>query len=375
MDKKMSPSINGRYQDNLIVGRSPAIAGMLADIQNAAPYNVNILTSGPTGAGKELVAQTVHAKSKRNGALVSVNCAAIPRDLLEAELFGHEKGAFTGAASRRVGRFEEADGGTLFLDEIGDMPLDLQTKLLRVLETRAISRIGSNKETAVDFRLVCATHQDLKAKTARGLFRGDLMFRLSVIEIRVPPLKDRLSDIPELLSKMAEQMENDGTGLIAPEMTQAGLDELMRYDWPGNVRELKNFFQRAAVLSRGEPIDNAWVRRLLFGEIKLVDEQEQIWNAIQVLPRSEQVSSCDLMSEATDGLSVSRDAIRAFLENKAVFSVKDHLASQEKDTIEIALDLADNNVSRAAQHLDLKRTTLTAKMRKYGIGCDASVDD
>ena len=371
----MSPSINGRYQDNLIVGRSPAIAGMLADIQNAAPYNVNILTSGPTGAGKELVAQTVHAKSKRNGALVSVNCAAIPRDLLEAELFGHEKGAFTGAASRRVGRFEEADGGTLFLDEIGDMPLDLQTKLLRVLETRTISRIGSNKETAVDFRLVCATHQDLKAKTARGLFREDLMFRLSVIEIRVPPLKDRLSDIPELLSKMAEQMENDGTGLIAPEMTQAGLDELMRYDWPGNVRELKNFFQRAAVLSRGEPIDNAWVRRLLFGEIKLVDEQEQIWNAIQVLPRSEQVSSCDSMSEATDGLSVSRDAIREFLENKPVFSVKDHLASQEKDTIEIALDLADNNVSRAAQHLDLKRTTLTAKMRKYGIGCDASVDN
>ena len=371
----MTPPTKRRYQDSLIVGRSPAIAGMLADIQNAAPYNVNILTNGPTGAGKELVAQTVHAKSNRKGALVSVNCAAIPRDLLEAELFGHEKGAFTGAASRRVGRFEEADGGTLFLDEIGDMPLDLQTKLLRVLETRTISRIGSNKETSVDFRLVCATHQDLKAKTARGLFREDLMFRLSVIEIRVPPLKDRLSDIPELLSKMAEQMENDGTGLIAPEMTQAGLDELMRYDWPGNVRELKNFFQRAAVLSRGEPIDNAWVRRLLFGEIKLVDEQEQIWNAIQVLPRSEQISESGLELGAAGGLTISRAAIRDFLEDQPLFSVKDYLATLENDIIEIALDLADNNVSRAAQHLDLKRTTLTAKMRKYGIGHDEPADD
>lgn len=354
----MTVSAARTRRSSLIIGSSPATRKMLTDIYDVSPYNVNVLTIGPTGSGKELVAQTLHEASGRRGKLVSVNCAAIPRDLLEAELFGHEKGAFTGAALRRIGRFEEARGGTLFLDEIGDMPLELQGKLLRVLEARTISRVGSNTETPIDFRLVCATHQHLQNRVTQGLFREDLFFRLSVLVINVPPLKDRVQDIPELVDAIARQMETGDTGLLPPRLSQDGLDELMHYDWPGNVRELKNFCQRAAVLCRGKPVGRAEVQKLLNQRIDAAAEQAGLRNSILALSDSakehENTPACD-------------EDFRDFLENEEGFSLKDYLGNQERGFIEMAMDMSNENTTKAAKLLGLHRTTLLAKMRKYEI--------
>ena len=349
-----------------IVGNSPAVEQMRQEIENVSTYNVNVLTTGPTGAGKELVVQALHAMSGRKGKLISVNCAAIPRDLLEAELFGHEKGAFTGASSSRKGRFEDAARGTLFLDEIGDMPLELQAKLLRVIETRKISRLGSNSERSVDFRLVCATHKNLNGKLQKGEFREDLLYRLSVVVINVPPLKDRVQDIPELVKSISWQIQNDGTGLIPPPVEVDGLDELMRYDWPGNVRELKNFLQRAAVFSQGTPLTRSIVRRLLHLEQRNVEEQTGIWNAIHNIPsiQNKAPEDCSTSQEVQKSDAIALQTLRS----TQPFCLKEHLESIELNYISTALKLSDYNATKAAQMLSLKRTTLIAKMRKYGIG-------
>lgn len=353
---------------NPIIGSSPAIKDMQSDILDCAPYNVNVLATGPTGAGKELVAQVVHSASGRKGPLVSVNCAAIPRDLLEAELFGHEKGAFTGAVSRRIGRIEQADGGTLFLDEIGDMPLDLQAKLLRVIEARVITRVGSNTEVPVDFRLVCATHQDLEAKAALGKFREDLMFRLSVFVIRVPPLKERLQDIPELVEAISKQMETGDTGLKPPRFELCAQAELMRYDWPGNVRELKNFLQRAAVLSRGKSLEFNDIRKLMNGKIQPAEEQDALWNAIGNLPEHEPSTVPETHEYEETKLNLSRDRIVETLNSGTIFSLKDHLEKHESEIIEVALEMCGGNTAEAAKQMALKRTTLIAKIHKYKLG-------
>jgi len=352
---------------NPIVGSSPAIKQMQSDLLDCAPYNVNVLATGPTGAGKELVAQVIHLASGRKGPLVSVNCAAIPKDLLEAELFGHEKGAFTDAISRRVGRIEQAEGGTLFLDEIGDMPLDLQAKLLRIIEARVVTRVGSNTETPVDFRLVCATHQDLEAKVALGQFREDLMYRLSVFVVRVPSLKERLQDIPELVEKISQQMETGDTGLVPPRFELCAQAELMRYDWPGNVRELKNFLQRAAVLSRGEPVEHLDIRKLLNGKIKVAEEQETLWDAIEALPKHEDSLDPETPDYEATGLSLSHERIRETLGAGQIFSLKEHLEKHESDIVKIALEMCGGNTAEAAKLMALKRTTLIAKIHKYNL--------
>jgi sigma-54 specific flagellar transcriptional regulator A len=354
----MDASSAKQRRSSAIIGTSQAIRDMLSDIYEASPYNVNVLTIGPTGAGKELVAQTIHEASGRRGKLVSVNCAAIPRDLLEAELFGHEKGAFTGAAARRIGRFEEASKGTLFLDEIGDMPLELQGKLLRVLESRKISRIGSNAECPIDFRLVCATHQNLHDRVKQGLFREDLLFRLSVLLIHVPPLKHRLQDIPELIEAIARQMNASDTELLVPRFSQDGLDELMSYNWPGNVRELKNFCQRAAVLCRGQTVGRPEVRRLLNQRIDVAAEQAGLRNSIFVLNN---------LVQADQSKQNYHENFCDLLEHTDNFSLKDYLATQERGLIEAALDMSKHNATKASKLLGLHRTTLLAKMRKYGI--------
>lgn len=356
-----------------IVGSSPAVTRMRQEIENVSSYNVNVLTTGPTGAGKELVVQALHAMSGRKGKLICVNCAAIPRDLLEAELFGHEKGAFTGASTSRKGRFEDAARGTLFLDEIGDMPLELQAKLLRVIETRKISRLGSNAERPVDFRLVCATHKNLGGKLHKGEFREDLLYRLSVVVIRVPPLKYRIQDIPELIAAISTQIENDGSGLVPPPVELDGMEELMRYDWPGNVRELKNFLQRAAVFSRGKPLTRSMVRRLLHLDERHVEEQECLRSAIHNIPAStEQSTSSDQNSRAADIQKFSTDTLQT-LQGSEPFSLKDHLGNIELRYITTALKLADYSTTKAADMLSLKRTTLIAKMQKYGIGSEAKI--
>ena len=351
----------------MISGSSEPIKTLLADIKNAAPYNVNVLVVGPTGCGKELVVQTLHKLSGRKGKLVSVNCAAIPRDLLEAELFGHEKGSFTGAATRRIGRFEEAAGGTLFLDEIGDMPLELQSKLLRAIEARAVSRIGSNSEQPIDFRLVCATHQNIGHKVDKGEFRQDLMYRISVVMLQVPSLQDRISDLPELARSISHGLETDGSGLVPPKVSNDGLAEMMAYSWPGNIRELRNFLQRAAVLSTDVPIDKNVVRRLLHLPKDRLAEQTALWTAIDQMPDDDEFIISDSVTASFE--NADQSMIR-MLNGDDQFDLQGHLSAQEAKFIELALELSNYNTAKAAKRLSLKRTTLIAKMRKYGISSD-----
>ncbi|MEO0795694.1 MAG: sigma-54 dependent transcriptional regulator [Verrucomicrobiota bacterium] len=237
-----------------IIGNSEPLQRVLDEVKQVAPTKATVMLNGETGTGKELIAQMIHQNSSRSrGAFVPVHCAAIPANLLESELFGHEKGAFTGATERRIGRFEAADGGTLFLDEIGEIDAPTQVKLLRFLETRTVERLGSMKQIAVDVRLVCATNRNLRAEVDAGRFREDLYFRLNVVPIVLPPLRDRLDDIPMLLDHFigAFAKEND---LAKPRLTTSALSVLQRYPWPGNIRELRNFCENLVVMKRGGEI-------------------------------------------------------------------------------------------------------------------------
>ena len=234
-----------------IVGRSTALRRVLREVEVVAPTDSGVLIQGETGTGKELIAQAVHNRSgRRDRPFVKVNCAAIPSGLLESELFGHEKGAFTGAIARKPGRFELADKGTLFLDEVGDIPLDLQAKLLRVLQEHEFERLGSTRTQQVDVRVVAATHRDLKQMVAEGAFRSDLYYRLHVFPLAVPPLRDRREDIPFIVRHFVDkysQRMNRHIEIVSPRTMEA----LTNYAWPGNVRELQNFIERAVILSPG----------------------------------------------------------------------------------------------------------------------------
>ena len=222
-----------------------------------APSNATILLLGETGTGKELFAQMVHQASQRSkGPFMAVHCAAIPANLLESELFGHEKGAFTGANERRVGRFESADGGTLFLDEIGEIDATTQVKLLRFLETRSVERLGSHRPIPLDLRLVCATNRDLPQMVKDGKFREDLFYRLSVVPLCLPPLRERTDDIPLLLAHYFERFAKEN-GSAAPKLTPEALAHLVRYSWPGNIRELRNTCENLAVLRAGKTVGQA----------------------------------------------------------------------------------------------------------------------
>lgn len=237
-----------------IVGRSPAIRRVLDLIQKVAPTRATVLITGATGTGKELVARAVHDLSDRSTKrFVGINCSALTDSLLESELFGHVKGAFTGALHAKRGLFEEASGGTLFLDEIGDVSEATQVKLLRVLQERVITPVGGNTEIAVDFRLVTATNRDLKARVASGEFREDLYYRLSIFPIDVPPLKERSEDIP-LLADSFRLRFADQNGVEAPDLPASTMSKMMAYEWPGNIRELENFVERAVIVHAGEPI-------------------------------------------------------------------------------------------------------------------------
>jgi len=234
-----------------IVGRSAVLRRVLRQVEVVAPTDSGVLIQGETGTGKELIAQAVHNRSgRRDRPFIKVNCAAIPSGLLESELFGHEKGAFTGAIARKPGRFELADKGTLFLDEVGDIPLDLQAKLLRVLQEREFERLGSTRTQQVDVRLIAATHRDLKQMVAEGMFRSDLYYRLHVFPLPIPPLRDRSEDIPFIVRHFVDkysQRMNRHIETISPRTMEA----LKDYAWPGNVRELQNFIERAVILSPG----------------------------------------------------------------------------------------------------------------------------
>jgi DNA-binding NtrC family response regulator len=246
-----------------IVGSSPALQSVLAKVAKVAPTDSTVLITGETGTGKELIARAIHKRSARSTrAFVSVNCAAIPRDLIASELFGHEKGAFTGATQRRLGRFESADGGTIFLDEAGELPSETQISLLRVLQEREFQRVGSNESLPIDVRVVAATNRDLEAAIAAGGFREDLFYRLNVFPIEVPPLRQRREDIPLLVEYFVDRYASKAGKKITG-IDRRSLDLLRSYSWPGNIRELQNVIERSVIISDTENllVDESWVGR------------------------------------------------------------------------------------------------------------------
>ncbi len=332
----------------MIVGRSRAAVQMRGLVQRVARSNASVLVTGPSGAGKEVLARAIHEESDRSGKpFVAINCGAIPPELIESELFGHERGAFTGAHARRIGRFEEADGGTLFLDEIGDMRFDMQVKLLRVLEDRLVTRIGGSAPMSVDVRIISATHQDLGQAIAGNRFRQDLLFRLGVLPIKAPPLSERVEDVPLLVEHFQAV---PGNGFRAA-FSVTALDRLQEHDWPGNVRELRNLVERANVLFGGSTVGRAEVDELLGcsgsgGTFETAFDHGD--DTVVPFPARPVAAVPDWSG-------------------RSPINLKELLETLELERIQMALDLADGVVSEAARLLTLKRTTLIEKMRKYAL--------
>lgn len=328
---------DGTERRQRITGNSRPIRQVRKLIEQVAEFDTNVLITGESGTGKELVARTIHDLSDRaDKPFVPINCGAIPAELLESELFGHEKGAFTGAVSARTGRFELAEGGTLFLDEIGDMSLDMQVKLLRVLQERCFERVGSNETRQTDVRIIAATHRNLTDASQSGEFREDLYYRLSVFPIEMPPLYKRASDLPQLLDELLvqHQGENAGELRIGPEALQA----LTSYAWPGNIRELSNLVERLAILYPT-------------GEISLEDLPTKYRDVANQCPESE------------TGAQPSEPAGTTL----TGVSLKLHLQEIETNLISKAMTEADGVVAGAARLLNMRRTTLVEKLAKYNL--------
>src|SRR6186713_1289245 len=253
-NRDLKVAMESRYE---IVGQSPALRGVLESVQRSAPTNATVLLLGESGVGKELVARTIHRNSSRAGQrFIQVNCAAIPEELIESELFGHEKGSFTGATEKQIGKFEQADKGTIFLDEVGDMSPKTQAKVLRVLQEGEVERLGSARTIKVDVRVIAATNKNLEEEIEKGTFREDLYFRLAVIPIHVPPLRERSEDIPLLVRHYVEFFSRENN-TRPKRITQAALDALQRYRWKGNIREVRNTVERLIIMTSGDTIDVA----------------------------------------------------------------------------------------------------------------------
>ena len=328
-----------RYGPLPLIGESAAIRALRGLIGRVAASDASVLVTGPSGSGKELVARAIHQASGRAGqGFVALNCGAIPAELMESELFGHEQGAFTGASARRIGRFEEAHRGTLFLDEIGDMRFDMQVKLLRVLEDGLVQRVGGGAPFASDVRIVSATHQDIDGAIAANRFREDLYFRLGVVPIRVPSLAERVEDLPLLIAHFRQKRAG---GPIA-RFDRDAMMRLMAHDWPGNVRELRNVVERADILFAGAVIGA--------GEVEILLGLKAGQSPPHIEPPPQQ--DAPPMAEPID--------------------LKDLIERVEQERIQSALEAAQGVISEAARLLTLKRTTLIEKMRKYGVGTQAA---
>ncbi len=259
-NRRLREELGHRYEFDNIIGRSSAMQEIFATIERVAPTRATVLLAGESGVGKDLIARAIHYHSPRNDRpFVKINCTAIPENLMESELFGYEKGAFTGANATKPGKFEQADTGTAFLDEIGDVPANIQVKLLRILQEREFERLGSNKTRHIDVRIVAATNQDLRAALEQGTFREDLYYRLNVVPIEIPPLRERPEDIPFLAGHFVNRLAA-ANGSAVNSITEAAIQKLMEYHWPGNVRELENVIERSLVLSSGTTLDAADIR-------------------------------------------------------------------------------------------------------------------
>ena len=335
------------------VGRSAPIEQIRLLMTQVAPRDISVMITGESGTGKEVVARCLHNSSPRaSGPFVPVNCGAIPPDLLESELFGHERGAFTGAIASRAGRFEMAHGGTLFLDEIGDMPLPMQVKLLRVLQERQFERVGGNRTIDVDVRIIAATHKDLELMIDNGQFREDLFYRLNGFPIEMPALRERIEDLPLLMAALLEQQQ--AAGLDKVQFLPAAMESLRRHPWAGNVRELANLLERLAIIHPNGVIGVSELPQ----KLRHVDE-----------PNPDRYASAETPVEFESNpplLDDKRDS-KGQLERLGPLNLKEHLEGIERDLIEQALEAENSVVARAAERLQIRRTTLVEKMRKYGI--------
>ncbi len=328
-----------------LVGTSRAIQLVREMMSQVADKEVSVLITGESGTGKEVVARNLHFHSaRRDKPFVPVNCGAIPAELLESELFGHEKGAFTGAITARAGRFELAEGGTLFLDEIGDMPLAMQVKILRVLQERCYERVGSNKTVEADVRIIAATHRDLEQMIAENRFREDLFYRLNVFPIELPALKDRTEDIPLLINELVSRMESEKRGSIR--FNSAAILSLCAHSWSGNVRELANLVERMAIMHP-------------YGVVGVTDLPEK-YRHIDVDEEEFAVPSAPL-SSSTGPVGLKDTPL---LPEQGI-DLREYLTTLERDLIQQALNDTGGVVARAAEKLAIRRTTLVEKMRKY----------
>tara|TARA_B100000700_G_scaffold317268_1_gene408356 strand:- start:421 stop:1452 length:1032 start_codon:yes stop_codon:yes gene_type:complete len=339
-----------------VFGKSPATKKLLKLVNKVAQSDVSVLISGQSGSGKEIIAQKIHQASTRaNKNFVAVNCGAIPRELLESELFGHKKGAFTGAISDRIGKIVSASEGTLFLDEIGDMPMDMQVKLLRVLQERVVDPVGSNVSVPVDVRIISATHRSIEKEIEEGNFRADLFYRLNVVPIEMPSLKDRKEEIPTYVEYFSELYQQSGEQIVlGTELTQL----LSQYDWPGNIRELSNLIHRLSVLHPGEEIS-----------IEKIDPS--------MLPSGlQEISKANMSDRDNDNKSLEEPneiesivmAARGITSiGESDFSLKETLNKIEQDMIARTLNEVNGNVSICAKLLKVQRTTLIDRIKKYQI--------
>ncbi len=337
-----------------LVGNSRAILKIRKLINQVAPTEATVLILGESGTGKEVVARNIHYYSnRRNKPFVPINCGAIPGELLESELFGHEKGSFTGAVGSREGKFEQAEGGTIFLDEIGDMPLPMQVKLLRVIQERSFERVGSNKTIKSDVRIIAATHRDLEKLIESGVFREDLYYRLNVFPIEMPPLSSRSEDLPLLVNELITRLEHEKKSSV--KLSPAAMMALCNYDWPGNVRELANLMERMTILHP-------------YGVVEVNDLPNKI------APHGRGAEHQDAEAESADAAieQVIAGMPAMTLNNEPRLprdglDLKQHLTEIEISLIEQALDECSGVVAHAANRLKIRRTTLVEKMRKYNI--------
>jgi sigma-54 specific flagellar transcriptional regulator A len=361
-------------------GNSTPIRDVTRLIRQVAAHDSSVLILGESGTGKELAARAVHdASPRRQRPFVAINCGAIPAELLESELFGHEKGSFTGAIASRKGRFEIAEGGTLFLDEIGDMSLPMQVKLLRVLQERVFERVGNHAPIRCNVRIIAATHRNLEEAIARGTFREDLFYRLNVFPIEMPSLRSRIDDLPLLIQDFSERNITEGRGKV--ELTRRTLKVLGHYPWPGNVRELGNLIERLSILCPNHPVDVAdlplrYRPAELLAQLDLDSEPELQQELVAALseidaeelpqPDEDDVMSLLLQQETNETLvQLPPDGL----------DLRDHLFTIERNLIQQALSRAGGTVAHAARLLKLRRTTLVEKLRKFHMLNEAAVTE
>jgi DNA-binding NtrC family response regulator len=323
-NRQLKEELGRRYEYDNIIGRSEAMQEIFATIERVAPSRATVLLAGESGVGKDLIARAIHFRSpRRDRPLVKINCSAIPENLMESELFGYEKGAFTGAVGTKPGKFEQADTGTVFLDEIGDVPAAIQVKLLRILQEREFERLGSNVTRHIDVRVIAATNQDLRAALEQGTFREDLYYRLNVVPLNIPPLRERKQDIPFLANHFLRKLAPDAAGQVES-ISDGAMEKLAGYHWPGNVRELENVIERALILSRGTQLEA---------------EDIKLETAPHPRPHNDQ-------HFLPEGLTLDQ---------------------YEQEIIREALRRADGNKSHAARLLGLTRNALRYRLTQMGL--------